>query len=427
MKKLLLFIPLLLITINVISQQRDLDYYLDQAKTNSPLINRSRNESKIVSLDMEQFRRTYSYPSIRMDADVLLAPIVVHAPGRDEFRLASEDISEYNGYDLAATDGGQYQAMIIADQPLFGNSKVKTYSDKVKVSVMMNDNNILLTEHELEQAVQHQYILCLESSVQRDSLAFLTSEISNYVKTMQSLVSNAVYQQTDLLLLQIEYQNYALQYESYRSEYINNLYDLNLICGIHDTTSVELTSVSLKIQPEFIGPSVFLAPYRLDSLNIMTDQAITEFKYRPEVGFFANAGLNSTYLPSLNRLGFSAGITFSWSLYDGNQRKIQRQITTVNLQNIAFEKSRFEAERDMHRDQLFSQIVSIDRKISLTDGQLRNYNILKQTYIMKLSGGDLSIMDLKNLLESIAEKQSENISLHSEKQALINMYNYWNY
>ena len=81
----------------------------------------------------------------------------------------------------------------------------------------------------------------------------------------------------------------------------------------------------------------------------------------------------------------------------------------------------------MHKYQLLAQISSIDRKIRITEEQLRNYNILKQTYIRELEGGELSVMDLKNLLENIAGKQSENISFHSEKQALINMYNYWNY
>ena len=35
------------------AQTRDLDYYLGQAKSNSPLINKTQNSNKLIQLDMQ--------------------------------------------------------------------------------------------------------------------------------------------------------------------------------------------------------------------------------------------------------------------------------------------------------------------------------------------------------------------------------------
>jgi len=306
---------------SVQGQTKDLNFYLEKAKAFSPLINQSQNENKIIGLDLEQVKRILSKPEISLDAGVLFAPIVSHDNGSYKFEFVSEGATNYTGYDLAISNGGQYQTVVSLKQPLFTGGKLKTYSDKASIGNQINNNRISLTIHELEKIVTHQYIFCLKAKRLSEINVQLMKELEGQLLIMQKLVENAIYKQSDLVLMQIEYDNYKLNYESSRSEYKTNLYDLNILCGINDTATADLHELKLQLNDKSVVSSGFLDSFRLDSLNIDAEQKISNLKYQPQVNLFADAGLNAAYLPSFNRFGFSTGITLSWNIFDGNQKK----------------------------------------------------------------------------------------------------------
>jgi len=263
----LLFIPNLLSG----AQERDLAYYLEKAKTNSPLINKSLNENKIVALDLQQIYRVLSKPEINFVSGIMLAPIISHNNNQNRFEPVSEGAADYTGYDLALTDGGHFQALVSVNQPLLSGSKYKAYSSKAGISERINSNNISITIHELEQIVGYQYILCLKSKMQADNSLILINEMNDQVTIMHKLVDNAVYKQTDLMILQIELQKYMAEYQMFIADYQTNLYDLNLVCGICDTSQVELQDIHFKLKPGITENSNFLVSFMLDSLNTLAD------------------------------------------------------------------------------------------------------------------------------------------------------------
>ncbi len=409
------------------ARQRDLDFYLEKAKINSPLINKSKNENKVVTLDLQQIRSILSKPEINLVSGILFAPVISHDNNTNRFEWVSDGTTNYTGYDLASTDGGQYQAMVSLRQPLLAGSKYQGYSNKADISGRINDNNIALTIHELEQLVAYQYLLCVKSKKQTDNSLFLLNELDDQVELMLKLVENALYKQTDLMLLQIEIQNYMAEYKIYQSEYINNLYDLNLICGINDTTKVDLQDMNFILKPENVINSKFSTAYQLDSLSIITDQAIYELKYKPQLDLFANAGLNAVYIPAFNRLGFSTGITLSWNIFDGRQRDMQREKSKINLQTIEFEKKSFLTQNDIRKNKILNQINVLNQRIIFGEQQTDQYNKLYNAYSKEISQGEASVMDFKNLLKDIYAKKQEILLNKMEIQFLINSYNYLNY
>jgi len=427
MKKILL--PILIFSLpGIISAQtKDLEYYLKQAEINSPLINKSRNESKLAELDLKQVKSVLSKPEINIEAGALLAPIISHDNNQNRFELVSSGADNYTGYDLAATDGGQYQAMIALKQPLFAGSMFKSYNEKADISKQISENKIVLTVHEIDQLVRYQYILCLKSVKQIENSRLILEKLKEQVRIMKALVDNAIYKQTDLLLLEIENKNHEAEYKNFQAEYRNNLYDLNLICGIEDTSVVKLKDVNFQINPENVINSRFLNTYRLDSLSVKADQRISGLKYVPRLDFFANAGMNATYVPAFNRMGFSTGLTFSWNIFDGHQRSIRQEKSNVNLQTIAFEKKTFTIQNQLQKKKILTRIHSFDQQISITEEQIKQYEKLVKAYTTELPQGEISVMDFKNIIKEIAAKQQENIALQMEKQVLINSYNYWNY
>ncbi len=427
MKIISFIILIFILSGNIISQKRDLNFYLDQAKVNSPLINKSRNEIKIAELDLQQIRSMLSKPEINIEASILFAPIVSHDNGTNKFQWVSEGADNYTGYDLASTDGGQYQAVVSISQPIFTASKFRSFSEKSNILHQQNENSIAITIHELEQIVNYQYILCLKSKIEIENNLMILSQLKDDLQTLNKLVENAIYKQTDLLLLQIEYQNYGIEKNIFEDEYKSNLYDLNLICGISDTFSVDLQQINLQLKPDTTTVSAFLKSYMLDSLNIQAEQSILELKYKPQLNFFANAGLNAIYIPTINRLGFSTGLSFVMNIYDGNQRKIEREKSIVNQQTIEFEKSDFSRQRNINKNKILNQIQSLDKKLLIIEAQSDQYIELMSMYIRELGLGEVSIMDFKNLIKDIYAQNRERELIKIEKQILINSYNYWNF
>jgi outer membrane protein TolC len=406
---------------------KTLDYYLQEAKTNSPLIHRAINDNKVVALDLRQVKSILMQPQISLDAAVMLAPIISHDNGTNQLQLASSNATHYNGYDLAVSNGGQYQAMLSLQQPLFTKPSYHAYEQKASINREINDNSIRLTKHEIDQLVSHQYLLCVNNAMQLQTSAQLMQDIASQLRIMKPLVANAIYKQTDEMLLQIEYQNYSDIYATQHADYVANLYDLNTLCGIHDTTVVELEPTHLQLNDLPVNQSIFTKSYTLDSTALTADLKINNLKYLPQVNLFANGGLNASYLPTLNRFGVSAGISFSWMLYDGHQRKIQQERTHFGLQNISFDKQNFITQQEMNKDKIIRQINALDERMQNLQDQLKMYAKLVSAYELQLSHGNISVMDYKNLLKDVAAKQQEATLARIEKESLISSYNYWNY
>lgn len=427
MKRILLPFFLFLLVGIAYSQQRDLNYYLEQAKTNSPLIQKNKNDNKIIDLDLQQTERILKSPEINLESNILFAPIISHNTNSNRLDVVSNGSDNYSGYDLAITNGGQYQAYLSLKQPLLGNSNLKVYSKRSDISRKQNDNSNIMTIHEMEQLVSYQYILCVKSKVQIKNGEQLMKQLDDQLDIMHRLVENAVYKQTDLLLLQIEKQNLQIDNKSFEDDYKGNLYDLNLLCGIKDSVRTDIRELDLQMKPEISSNSKFLTSYTLDSLGIVSDQSITELKYKPQLDVFANAGLNAAYLPTFNRLGISAGLTFSWNLFDGNQRKLEKNKSTVSINTLQFEKNHFITQQEINKDKIKSQLISLNERTALIEGQLKQYDILYGAYQNELKQGLISVMDFKNLLKDITAKKQDYLLLSMEKQLLINSYNYWNY
>jgi outer membrane protein TolC len=416
------------VSINAVkAQQRDLNFYLDKAIESSPLLHKNKNEAQLAQLDLNQIKTILAKPEITVEANVLFAPIISHNVNGNHFELVSNSATNYNGYDLSVSNGGQYQALIALKQPLFTNANYKKYAEKAAISNQQIENNTQLTIHEISQLVRNQYILCLKAKKESEVSLEQLIELKNQVEIMRKLVKNALYKQTDLLLLQIEYQNNELAYQTATANYKINVNDLNSICGVLDTTLVDLKEIDFEINPAISSKSKFLTSFELDSLSYKADQTINDLKYKPQVSLIANSGLNAVYQPAINRIGLSAGVSFVWTVFDGNQKKLQHKKLQTNLETLAFNKDYFAKQNTIYKSNLLAQINSLDEKTALLNTQILEYKKLFDAYYLEFSQSIISIMDLKNVQKDLISKKLERVQLQMEKQALINMYNYWNY
>jgi outer membrane protein TolC len=404
-----------------------LKYFLDSAKANSPILNKSANELKIKGLDLQQIENSFKKPQIAFESGVLLAPIFVHDNNKTGFEIVSQSADNYYGYDLGLSNGGQFSALVTLQQPITFKSQIDAYRENAGIIQQVNQNQFIINSHELEQLVTSQYIICLISKIQADNTLSLLKILNEQLEIMQKLVQSSIYKHSDLLLLQIEQQDFKMNLSSQMSDYRTNLLDLYSLCGIKDTTIVDIQNIDLQISADTVIVSNYYKSFKLDSLRVVSDLKIFEQNYKPHLSFFADAGLNASYLPTPNRLGFSCGITLKIPIYDGNQLKIEREKSLINIQSIEYDKINFQIQQTNNKLKILNQIDNLTENLSIVDSQLISYGKLVEIYGKEINFGDVSIMDYKNLFKDINAKKQEKLMLEMQKQQLINLYNYWNF
>jgi hypothetical protein len=228
-------------------------------------------------------------------------------------------------------------------------------------------------------------------------------------------------------LINIEQQNFLTQLANFEAAYKRDLLDLKILAGMVDSASVTLEKPEMLLKGD-INSSLFLKKYVLDSLNIFAQQDVSELKYKPQIMAFANSGLNAVYAPTLPaRLGFSLGFSYNISLYDGHQKNINRAKNKILSQSIANYKSNFDTQNDLRKKKILSELDSYKKREDLTLKQINDYDNLLVSYKKEILSGQLSVINFITVLKSKAIIQRDFSLILSQKQLLINTYNYWNW
>jgi outer membrane protein TolC len=410
-----------------VNAQNTLDYYIQTAKQNSPLINDNINQSKANKLEIERMKAFYTKPQVGVTANYLFSPIISTDNSQTNFQPNAESAKNYYGYDLAYSNGGQYQAMVNVTQPLFNGQRYKVFEEQLNITSQINENNAKLNEHDIEKIVTDQYILCMQDKNQIEYAEQMVYLLSEQKEMLKKLVENSIYKQSDLSLLNIEFNNFQSQLTTFKANYRRDLMDLNILCGIDDTSWVQLQSINLNLNSR-VSDSKFLEKYRLDSLNLIAQQKVFELKYKPQLNFFANAGLNAVYAPTIpNRFGMSAGLSFTYNFFDGNQKAINRKKTQVLEKSVSFYKSNFITQNTVRKSKIQSELQSYTERIKILEQQLKDYEAVLNSYKKEILTGQLSIINYTLVLKNIATLQRDYALLLAQQQLLINAYNYWNW
>lgn len=424
-KKVLLTVALMAFT-SCFGQQ-NLDFYIQQAQQNSPLIFDNQNQSKANQVEIERLKAFYTKPQVGVSANYLFAPIITTDNGKARLVFNAESADHYFGYDLAASNGGTYQVLLNVTQPVFNGERLKAYSEVIQVQRSVNENTAKLTAHDLEKIIGDQYILCIQDKMQWEFAESMLKLLRDQQTILNKLVESSVYKQSDLTLLTIEIQTFLSQQTACKANYRRDLMDLNILCGMNDTTFVELQkpNLTLNSSPQLSG---FLEKYRLDSLNLAAQQSVFELKYKPQMNIYANTGLNAVYAPTIpNRFGFSAGINLTYNFLDGGQRKLNSKRIAIQQQSVSFYRENFTIQNNVRKTKIISEIQAFDDRILIAEKQLKDYESLMNSYRKEILSGQMSILSYVTILKNLATLQRDYTLLFAQKELLMNAYNYWNW
>jgi len=409
--------------------QRGLEQYLDNARQSSPLILDNQNQIQANALEAQRLQALYTKPLVQLTGAAQFAPIFSTNGGGFRPELNSNGADRYFGYDLAVSNGGLYQGLVNVTQPISNLFRARAYAEPFVLASQIGQTVIGLGRHEVERVVTDQYILCLQDQLQVQYTDSLLKLLGEQREIVLRFVEASLLKRSDLTLVEIETQTQRNLRVGYQTAYRRDLLELNALSGIADTTLVDLVPLNLTIEADIgAAESGFTRRYTLDSLALLAQQNIFELRYRPQWNFVGNGGLNTSYLPALpRRLGFSAGVSLVWTLYDGHQKRLNRQRTALLQQSFGNYRQFTLTQNTVRRERLRGELRGLAERLIVYNQQIAGYESVLASYRAELLLGQLSIINYVTVLKNMVAARRDALLLQSNRQLLINAYNYYNW
>ena len=429
MKTLLIGLGLSCCLLSVKGQQVSytLDYYLESARENSPLIQDYRNQKEIEVYERQRLKALYTRSKVTLNGDYLFVPVISKDNGKTSFEWNPQDGVDYYGYDLGQSSG-HFQAGVTWTPPLLGHSAYKVADEQARMNTEILNDKMHLEQHQLERVVTEQYLLCLLDSKQ---IAFADSVgqlLDRQAVVVRHLAESGLAKLSDLQLVTIERQSNQDMEIASRQSFYTHLMDLNMLCGIKDTAVVLLEEPALTLRLLPAASSAFMEQYRLDSLNTLMSLHSFNVQYKPQLHLFVDGGLRISEFTSMQKhFGMSAGLTFSWTLYDGKQKRLMEKQARARMNSIAFYKDNFNMQQELRRQQYLTELKTYGERCRLLQNRLAEYRQVLAGYRKEMQAGELSVIDYITVLRNRIEAEKEYILLETNRQLLINTFNYWNW
>lgn len=431
MNRLLLLLLLGIINLRSYGQEdgnRSLRYYIETAKENSPLITDYRNQTEIEQAELERLKAMYTHSRLELNGDYLFVPIISKDGGRTAFKWNAQSATDYYGYDLGESSGS-FHAGATWTQPLLGRGSYKVAQEQAQINTDRTNNRIRMEEHQLERSVTEQYLLCLLDKAQMDFTDSVGTIIERRISVILKLGKTGLSKQSDLKLLVIEQDANTELHIAACQSYHTHLMDLNLLCGIDDTTDVALPDINLPIRLRSNGePSLFTEQYRLDSLNTAVSLQSFNLQYKPKLDLFVNGGLQvGDFSGWYRHFGWSAGLTFSWTIFDGRQKRWKERQTGWQQNTIQTYKDNSEYQRNMRIRQCLSELGKYKERERALENQLAEYESVLSDYGKEMDAGQVSVLDYITVLRNKIQTEKDRLLLRTNKQLVTAAYNYWNW
>ncbi len=410
MKQGFFFVILLLPFTRLPAQSRNIDYYLDQALHNSPLLRDYQNQVQSNLTDSQRIRAGYG-PQVMGTSNNFYAPV----------------IGGY-GYDNAITNGAGISAVVGVSQALVSRKNLNTQFETIRIQNQGLENTARITEQDLKRTIIAQYITAYGSWQQLNFSKGVDTLLKKEEALLKTLTGRNVYRQTDYLTFLVTLKQQELQVRQLAIQFRNDHAMLNYLSGIVDTAGVMLQEppLALNTLPD-IDHSVFFRKYVLDSLALTNSRALVDFSYRPKVSVFADAGYNSSldYLPYKN-FGTSFGINITVPIYDGHQRKMQYSKLSIAERTRTAYKDFYTRQYSQQIAQLTQQLRGTEELIDDINQQIKYSEGLIDVNVKLLETGDAKIADLVIALNNYLTARNLLIQNNVSRWQIINQINYWN-
>lgn len=397
-----------LLPLVVFPQTRSLDYYLNEGIRNSPLLRDLQNRLNTTSFDTLLLQAA-NKPQIEAVSQLLYSPVY------GKF-----------GYDEVITDGGNYQAVAAVSKSIFNRKEIENKYKAIGIKSQSVRNSAKLTVAEMKKAITNQFLTCCSDFSELSFNLSFFELMQSENEIVKQFVNNGICNQTDYLSLIVETQGQEVLVNHLRNQYRKNLRILNQLCGLNDTALYELQVPQIDLQGVVnISVSPLFNQFIIDSLNIVNEKSAIDFRYKPKVSWFADAGvLTSTPLNFYRHFGYSAGISLNMPIYDGHQKSIEKQKLDLSENTRLSYKSNFRKQYDQQILQLKEELKGMREVKAQLEKQLATSKQLTTSLKAQLETG---IIQMTEYLNSIKNFRNINRNLNLVRIQILQIINEMNY
>ena len=411
MRSRILFILILLVGgNNSFAQKNTLDFYLQEAIRNSPLLKDYQSQIESNSIDSQRIRAQYK-PQVTGISSNSFAPVINGI-----------------GYDAAITNGGQLSAVVNVSQTLVSRGNLSAQYKNLQLQNEGIANTARITSQDLKRTITNQYLTAFGTLQQLNLAREIRELLQKEVALLKILTEKNVYRQTDYLTLLVTVQQQELSLRQLDIQFHNDYATLNYLAGIIDTAAVNLDEPSFTITP-LVHPdySVFFQKYTIDSLILVHNRTLIDYSYKPKGNIYANGGYSSTFIyQGYKNFGTTVGLDLTVPIYDGRQKKMQYRKLDISERTRSNYKIFYTSQYYQQIFQLRQQLQQTESLIGDINNQIKYSDGLIQVNSRLLETGDAKIADLIIAFNNYLTAKNLLTQNKVSRLQIINQINYWN-
>lgn len=392
------------------AQQKTLDFYLQQAYQNSPLLKDYANQIQSNRIDSAIIRAGYG--------------VIVNGSSTNNYAPV---IGGY-GYEGAITNIGNFSELIAASKQFVGRANLQNQYNAIQ---LVNDSVRVasrISEQDLNKTITQQYIAAYGSWQQYTFNKEVYDLLSKEDTILKKLTQGTVYRQTDYLTFLVTLQQQKIAVSQARVQLQNDYAQLNYLSGLFDTTFQPLAAPELQLN--YILPAdntVYYQKFTIDSLILRNEHARIDYNYKPKLNAYVDAGYVSTLTyQAYHNFGTSFGLNLTVPIYDGRQRQMQHRKLDIAEQTRVNYRDFFQTQYNQQLAQLVQQLNGAQQLIEETTSQLKYVQGLIEANAKLLATGDVRIADYIIAINNYLNAKNIITQNTINKLQLISQINYWN-
>lgn len=392
------------------AQQKDLEYYVNRAMQNSPLLKDYQNQIEAGKVDSMRITASKGM-QVGFTGNGLYAPVI-----------------KGFGYDNAVTNGANASAVVTVSKEIAGKQTWQNRYETIALQNQSASNSGKISEQELKKSISSLYIAAFGSWQQYRFNVELLDILNKEETILKKLTEKGNVKQTEYLSFMVTLRQQELVVENAKNQHQYNFAQLNYLCGIQDTTLTPISDPCLKMTslPEFSN-TIFYRQFEIDSLKLVNSDKQIYLLYKPKISLFADGGYNSSfyYQPGKN-FGMSAGVSLSIPIYDGGQRRMQHNQVRIGLLTRKNYQNFYITQFNQQVSQFLQQLHAKQRFTEQISKQITCAQSLMEANRMLLETGDIRITDYILSVGSYLSAKNMLIENSVEKYLIVNEINYWN-
>jgi outer membrane protein TolC len=391
------------------AQIHSLDYFLQQASQNSPVIKDYQNQILIAQIDSQMLRASLKTQLNFLNTDSY-AP-VIHGWG----------------YDPAITNFANVTAIFQVNRNFITPKNMVTQLRTLDLQRRALVDTIQLSQRDLVRTITDQYVTAYADQLGVE----YTKEVFDLMKEeellLKKLAEQNVFKQTDYLNFYVTMQQQELAYLQAQNQYAADYLTLNYLAGIVDTTVQHLEKPDIeKALENNAEQPVFLKAFTTDSLRLANEKELISYQYKPKIGAYVDGGYNSSLqVTPYKNFGFSAGLSLTIPIYDGHQK--QMKYTQVNIRERTRETNKqfFVNQYTQQIAVLKQQLIGIDSLVPKINKQIEYAHTLIIANNKLLQTGDILMRDYVIAINNYLSAQNMLTQNTISRLRIINQINYW--